>query len=82
MKHSLRDLHASGGSVLYIVGSNSIKDGEWITVPIFTVTDGVWTSLDRAYGLLCPKADLESASDLWPEARLNEPDNSWLLTVL
>ena len=84
MKHSLRDLQASGGTVLVIMGTSTLQEHEWITVPILVIANKDMLELapiPRTFTLVCRKEMLSEATALWPEAVVVAPDNTWLIAA-
>lgn len=83
MRHSLRDFKAScdvhGWTVVVTIGTSNLQAGTWNTVPIFTPNE--WRQVPGYWVLLCCKDDLSLAHELWPEATVQTPDNTNLVTV-
>lgn len=82
MKHTIRDLRASGYNVVVIIGTSALRHDEWVTAPVFTTDDGTnLTVIWGAHILLCRKEAMALARELWPDAIADSPHNEHLVTA-
>ena len=83
MKTSMRDLKTSGGQVVGIIGTNALREHEWLGAPVYVMDEAkqTLTPIDRTYILFVRKEDVEQATGLWPDAGVTTPANDWLVTT-
>lgn len=88
MSHTLRDLHASCTThhvkVVVIIVTDNLAPGAWNCFPVYATSpdDEAVLLVSQTYcGLLCSRADLALAQELFEDAALVPIDNNALVRV-
>ena len=83
MTKTLRDLQASGGIIVAISGTDTLREGQWLTSAVLVIDPASRTlmPLEKTFVLFVRKSDVAAACELWPEALISAPSNDWLVTA-